>query len=129
MAEAQYETRTKTVEETVVVLRLTEGEADTLRSILDGYGGPNSVSIRSALTKPTGPETAAATFEYGGVAYEYGQGYRDQDGDVFQFDTVLSGDGSETPRGRILYAGGTGGWMWSLEEVVRGYGPLTKVTS
>ncbi|CAM5405178.1 hypothetical protein SMICM304S_03452 [Streptomyces microflavus] len=39
MASAQYETRTETVEKTVVVLTLTEGEADALRDIVGASDG------------------------------------------------------------------------------------------
>lgn len=128
MAHAQYETRTKTVEETVVVLRLTEDEADTLRSILDGYSGPNSVSIRSALAKPTAPMEAATsgdTFEYAGVTYDLGAAYRDQEDDCWTFTGRCSPGGSPYV---TMYAGSDNRFD-TLSRIVHAYGPLTKVTS
>lgn len=124
MAEAQYETCTRTVEETFVVLRLTEDEADTLRSILDGYSGPNSVSIRSALAKPATPETSADTTEYRGVTYDVAARYVDKDGDVWRFQRLADG----VVRGR--WTDGPIAWHHAgLSEVVDEMGPLTKVTS
>ncbi|MFG3244627.1 phiSA1p31-related protein [Streptomyces sp. NPDC048157] len=133
MATAQHETRTRTVEEKFVVLTLTEDEAGTLRSILDGYSGPNAMGIYRALAVPAAPkaETSADIFEYQGVAYEYGAMYRGPGGDHFEFDSVVSTDGTCTPRGRLVSRSGdaAGEWNWSLGEVVHGYGPLTKVTA
>jgi hypothetical protein len=134
MAEAQYETRTRTVEEKVVVLRLTEDEARTLRSILDGYTGPNALGIYRALATPVAPETtsdvAGDTFEWEGIAYEYGVLYRDVEGDYFETRREIDADG--TPVGRYRYVSPTaqpGDWAWTLAEVLSTHGPLTKVTA
>ncbi|MFF1417593.1 phiSA1p31-related protein [Streptomyces sp. NPDC058280] len=105
MATAQYETRTRTM-----------------------------VRIFGALEKPAppaapSPETLVDTFTYGGIAYEMGALYRDQDGDCFKFETPLSAE-DDTPRGRIRNRdGGFGGLAWTLAAVAGTFGPLTKVTS
>ncbi|MEV7855144.1 phiSA1p31-related protein [Streptomyces sp. NPDC088183] len=133
MAQAQYETRTRTVEETFVVLTLTEDEADELREVLGCHAVDALYRIYSALSKPVAPEpeTSAYIFEHQGVAYEYGAMYRDTEGDHFEFDSVVSTDGTNTPRGRLVsrFGDAAGEWNWSLGEVVHGYGPLTKVTA
>ncbi|MFE6518850.1 phiSA1p31-related protein [Streptomyces sp. NPDC057748] len=131
MAEAQYETRTRTVEETVIVLKLTEDEADELRQVAGMSSGYAMARVYRALTQPAAPETeTAAGFEYAGEIYEYGIQYRDIDGDVFEFDSVLSTDGTNTPRGRRVYKSGErGDWIWSLAEVVDRCDHLTKVTA
>ncbi|MFB7188433.1 phiSA1p31-related protein [Streptomyces sp. NPDC056230] len=142
MAHAQYETRTRTVEEKFVVLTLTGDEARTLRSVLDGYSGPNSVAIYRALVRPTAARTATDeagdTFEYEGITYEIGAIYRDADGDHFDFKAELSAPGTPdrnadgTPIGRFRgqrVGREPNNWNWSLREVVECHGPLTKVTA
>jgi hypothetical protein len=131
MAEAQYETRTRSVDEKVVVLTLTEDEARELRSVLDGYSGPNVGGIYRALARPGAAEAAAdaATFEWEGIAYEYGALYRDGEGDYFETRREIDADG--TPVGRYRYVSPTAqpnDWAWTLAEVVANHGPLTKVT-
>ncbi|MFE6493381.1 phiSA1p31-related protein [Streptomyces sp. NPDC057748] len=140
MAEAQYETRTRTVEETVVVLTLTEEEADELRQVAGMSSGYAMARVYRALTQPAAPEgatTAAETFEYKGITYEIGAIYRDAEGDHFDFRAELSAfdtpdcnaDGTPIGRNRGQYADGKpNGWNWSLREVVENHGPLTKVT-
>lgn len=132
MATAQHETRTRTVEEMVTVLTLTEDEADELRKVVEEANGTRAtVSILRALQTPETPEaeTPTDTCEFDGVTYEMGSVYRDQEGDLFKFETsLITVDG--TPRGRLAYTDGSGfgGLNWSLAEVVKDFGPLTKVT-
>jgi hypothetical protein len=134
MAEAQYETRTRTVEEKVVVLTLTEDDAEELRDILGGFGGRLAERIYRALTAPEAPAEAASaadgdTFEWSGIVYEYGILYRDDEGDYFEIRRVIDADG--TPVGRYRYGSPTAqpnDWAWTLGEVVHNHGPLTKVT-
>ncbi|MFE3144772.1 phiSA1p31-related protein [Streptomyces scopuliridis] len=132
MATAQYETRTRTVEETVVVLTLTEFEADELRRVVGAADGTHTmVRIFGALEKPTppaAPEPSADTFEYEGVTYELGAVYRDREGDHFKFEMPLSADGTPGGRSRYIDGSGFGGPHWTLAEVAGAYGPLTKVT-
>jgi hypothetical protein len=135
MAEAQYETRTRSVEEKVVVLTLTEDEAEELREIVGGYSGCSAERIYRALAAPAAPSVAeaaadAATFEWEGIAYEYGVLYRDGEGDYFEIRRVIDADG--TPVGRYRYVRPTaqpGDWAWTLAEVLSTHGPLTKVTA
>ncbi|WP_326742612.1 phiSA1p31-related protein [Streptomyces sp. NBC_01768] len=140
MAKAQYETRTRTVEETVVVLTLTEDEANELRHVA---GTSRRIALRGiyhALRVPSAPEpeTSADTFELYGIVYEIGAVYRDAEGDHFDFKAELSAPGTPdnnddgTPIGRFRgrYADGDPNkWGWSLREVVENHGPLTKVTT
>ncbi|MGW6638499.1 phiSA1p31-related protein [Streptomyces cyaneofuscatus] len=123
MAEAQYETRTRTVEETVVVLTLTEGEADELRTLIgQSSATPDRVALLNALTRPSQPAPAAETFEYDGVTYELGATYRDRDGDKWhfaRFDDEVVGNTYEVPNS---LADG------SSLAFVMSYGPLTKIT-
>ncbi|GAA3018660.1 phiSA1p31-related protein [Streptomyces fulvorobeus] len=141
MASAQYETRTRTVEETIVVLRLTEDEADELRDEISSAAGTGRLcSVHRALSKPAPSEAKAPsdTFEYNGVTYEMGAVYQDADGDHFDFKAELSGPGmsgmanDRTPIGRFRggYADGEpNDWGWTLGEVVDNHGPLTKVSA
>ncbi|MFD4234268.1 phiSA1p31-related protein [Streptomyces sp. NPDC058542] len=126
MATAQYETRTRTVEETVVILTLTEDEARALREVI----GEATVSgmvyrVYEALSKPTSPEQpapAAETFEYDGVTYDLGVRYTDKDNDPWYFvqfgNDVVGGGSAEI---RDVDDG------CSLDYVMS-YRPLTKVT-
>ncbi|MFJ5103210.1 phiSA1p31-related protein [Streptomyces sp. NPDC088554] len=139
MATAQYDTRTRTAEETVVVLTLTEDEADELRHVVGAADGTRTmVHIFGALGKPAQPASLEAAgektytptvFTYGGVTYEMGAVYRDKEGDHFKFETPLSLT-DNTPRGRIGNREGSsfGGPRWTLAEVASDFGPLTKVT-
>ncbi|MFE5828703.1 phiSA1p31-related protein [Streptomyces sp. NPDC056508] len=132
MAHAQYETRTRTVEETVVVLTMSEDEADELRRIVNDNGdSPALYRVHAALQKPEPPKAEAPstnTFELDGVTYEIGVVYRDAEGDCFRFDAEISPDGS--PYGRLgsRLSDTFGSQCWTLREVAGGYGPLTKVT-
>ncbi|WP_405927879.1 phiSA1p31-related protein [Streptomyces griseus] len=127
MAEAQYETRTRTVEETVVVLTMTEDEADALRQHIEKVPVSGVVyRVYEALGKPTPPVQpvpTADTFEYDGVTYELGAKYTDKDNDPWYFvkfgDDVVGGGSAEirdVDDGRTL-------------DYVMSYRPLTKVTS
>lgn len=131
MATAQYETRTETVEKTVVVLTLTEDEAEDLRSEISGAAGTGRlVSVHRALTRPVNPPPAADTFEYDGVTYELGVIYRDRTGDRFKFEAGTTGaDG--TPQGRFWDPDreAFGGLEWTLRGVVACWAPLTKVSA
>ncbi|WP_228973431.1 phiSA1p31-related protein [Streptomyces sp. DH12] len=136
MATAQYETRTRTVEETVVVLELTEDEAAGLRGVLESldYTG-NLTSLLKALQGPEVP-TPTDTYTYDGVVYDLSAQYRDVEGDIWEFSTELSGpdtldhmnDGTPLARFRTGSSGFGRHWTFSLAEVTRNYGPLTKVT-
>ncbi|WP_327379411.1 phiSA1p31-related protein [Streptomyces sp. NBC_01212] len=128
MAEAQYETRTRTVEEMVVILTITADEADWLRTALDTFPGPTSSSIRDALMDITSPapETSADTFEYDGVTYDLTKTYTDRDDDDWNFSTDLRGsDGA--PLARFRHRTDYEGGGYTLAYVVAQFGPLTKV--
>jgi hypothetical protein len=130
MASAQYETITRTVEETSVLLRLTEDEANELRMVVGKtISTPTLTSVYRALATPNASEPAdeaTDTFEYAGVTYELGALYEDVENDRFEFGGGLASNGS--PRGRLVGRGGDrGNWNWSLAEVAHNYGPLTKV--
>lgn len=135
MAEAQYETRARTVDEKVVVLRLTEDEAEELRTVVGAADGTREmVRIFQALSNPSASGTTSDvtgdTFEWEGVAYEYGVLYRDGEGDYFEIRRVIDADG--TPVGRYRFVRPTaqpGDWAWTLAEVVANHGPLAKVTA
>ncbi|MFC8583196.1 phiSA1p31-related protein [Streptomyces sp. NPDC057217] len=123
MAHAQYETRTRTVEETVVVLELTEDEADELRDVLgESDGTPTRVRILAALQKPepSKAEEPASTFEYGGVVYDLTATYRDDEGDAWRFTGETHSDGS--PK---LHCAGS--YRTEIGDVLAAFGPLTKV--
>lgn len=127
MATAQYDTRTRTVEETVVVLTLTEDEADALREVIGASTSASGIVYRvyGALAKPTQgeqPASAADTFEYDGVTYDLGATYVDRDNDTWHFariDGEVIGGGGHKPEdiddGCSL-------------DFIMGYRPLTKVT-
>lgn len=68
-------------------------------------------------------------FVYEGETYEYGATYQDREGDGFEFDSEMSTDGTNTPRGRLVDrdGGNPGNWLWSLAEVDDKYGPLKKI--
>ncbi|MFD5198838.1 phiSA1p31-related protein [Streptomyces sp. NPDC058375] len=126
MAAAQYETRTRTVEETVVVLTLTEDEAEELRTIVGHADGTRTtVRIYQALEKIEAPKPAPAadTFEYDGVTYDLNAKYKDRDGDVWSFTGRLSDDGIP----RVTYTGYADN-IDTIAEIADNYGPLTKVT-
>ncbi|CAM5409537.1 putative protein OS=Streptomyces microflavus OX=1919 GN=Smic_80850 PE=4 SV=1 [Streptomyces microflavus] len=127
MASAQYETRTETVEKTVVVLTLTEGEADALRDMVGASDGTRTMArIYEALSNPTSPAQpapAAETFEYDGVTYDLNAKYRDRDGDVWSFTGKLSGSGVP----RVTHTGYADNYD-TIAEIADNYGPLTKVT-
>ncbi|MYW28341.1 phiSA1p31-related protein [Streptomyces sp. SID2119] len=129
MATAQYGTRTRTVEETVVVLTLTEDEADALEALVLGESGAVMERIYRALRQTEPPAPAADTFEYDGVTYELGATYRDRVGDKFTFEAGTAGP-DRTPRGRFWDSdqGKFGDLTWTLREVVSSWAPLTKVT-
>lgn len=131
MATAQYDTRTRTVEETVVVLTLTEDEAVELRQHIEKVPVSGVVyRVYEALIKPTPPEQpapAADTFEYDGVTYELGATYRDRTGDFFKIESDIHPmDG--TPRARLWDpdAEEFGSLNWTLASVVSSWSPLTK---
>lgn len=129
MATAQYETRTRTTEETVVVLTLTEDEADALREVVGASDGTRTmVRIFDALDRPTPPEkpaSAADTFEYDGVTYDLNAQYVDKDGDIWSFRRRENGD----TEGHLQTWAATH-WdpYFGLPYVARTYAPLTKVT-
>ncbi|OSC76493.1 hypothetical protein B5180_01680 [Streptomyces sp. BF-3] len=125
MATAQYDTRTRTVEETVVVLTLTEDEADALKEELVLISGSEVVrQVLGALRRPTTeqPAPAADTFEYDGVTYELDAAYTDRDNDTWYFARIggeVIGGGDHKPEdpddGCSL-------------DFIMDYRPLTKVT-
>ncbi|WP_030997544.1 phiSA1p31-related protein [Streptomyces sp. NRRL F-5630] len=125
MASAAYETTTRTIEETTVVLRLTEHEADELR-VLVGESDATRVrlNILQALQEITSPvaATASDTVEYDGKTYELGARYRDVDGDVWEFRRNEGGQ----VEGRYSTA-----YPWSDDYypgyVERTFGPLAKL--
>ncbi|MFF6928325.1 phiSA1p31-related protein [Streptomyces californicus] len=123
MATAQRGTRTRTVEETVVVLTLTEDEADALEALVLGESGAVMERIYWALRQTEPPAPAADTFEYNGVVYDLGAQYRDQDGDVWSFTGRLSGDG--IPRATCI---GNASSVATIAMIADSCGPLTKVT-
>ncbi|MFI9123845.1 phiSA1p31-related protein [Streptomyces bikiniensis] len=129
MAHAQYATRTRTVEETVVVLELTEDEADELRDALgESDGTPTRVRILAALQKPEPPkaEEPANTFEYDGAVYDLDAKYEDRDGDRWSFSPVQL-DATGVPRGRYRDRAEYEE-VYNLAKVVDDFGPLIKVT-
>lgn len=101
-----------------------EGDRHSYRVHMDDGGNVYAAEV----TPVTDESDESDGFEYEGVTYEYGTTYKDVDGELFKFDRALSSDG--TPRGMwVTQQGrGIGGWLWSLSEVVRDFGPLTKRT-
>ncbi|MFI2213003.1 phiSA1p31-related protein [Streptomyces sp. NPDC020141] len=119
-----------------------QSSADSAPWYVVGWsGGHNTLTghqLRraSAYSAASSSVETAETFEFRGVEYEIGARYCDSDGDVFVFKSELSGphtrDGNNdrTPLGsefRYLTEDCDEQWIWSLGEVVRMYGPLTKV--
>ncbi|MGW1547486.1 phiSA1p31-related protein [Streptomyces sp. NPDC002346] len=134
MASAQYETRTRTVEERFVVLTLTEDEAEELREMAGGTSGRLAAGIYRVLASPTAAEAATDeagdTFTHSGITYEIGVLYHDTEGDYFEMRREIDAEDG-TPVGRYRYCSPTaqpGDWAWTLAEVVHNHGPLTKVT-
>ncbi|MEV7425191.1 phiSA1p31-related protein [Streptomyces sp. NPDC091212] len=126
MAEAQYETRTRTVEETVIVLTLTEDEADALKEELILISGSEVVRrMLGALRRPAAeqPAPSADTFEHDGVTCDLNARYRDRDGDVWRFERRPDG----SVRGS-WYGTDIGDYHSLLSDVATECGPLTKVT-
>ncbi|MYY03090.1 MULTISPECIES: phiSA1p31-related protein [unclassified Streptomyces] len=125
MAEAQYETRTRTVEETFVVLRLTEDEAEELagRLLYDAADSDCMQRLLEALRHPVSPAPPADTFEYGGVMYDLSAKYRDTEADVWSFT------GRRDPEGipYVTMYEGSNNTADTIVSVNRGWGPLTKV--
>lgn len=129
MASAQYETRTRTVEETLVVLTLTEEEADELRTVVgDADGSLVLGRVYRALTSPASPEPAAAeggdTFDYNGVTYNLSAAYRDREDDEWTF----TGRRNEHDVPYVTMYAGSDNTADNLVSIARNYGPLTKVT-
>ncbi|GGY88867.1 hypothetical protein CP967_31310 [Streptomyces nitrosporeus] len=129
MATAQYDTRTRTLEETVIVLTLTQDEADELREVLASDASTRAtVCILDALTRPTQPEQSAPAADTytsaAGITYDLSASYRDRGGDVWEFTgkrTVHSG------RPFVTYTG----YMDNddtVDDIEANWGPLVKVT-
>ncbi|WP_069752927.1 phiSA1p31-related protein [Streptomyces sp. EN16] len=128
MATAQYETRTRTVEETVVVLTLTEDEAVELRQHIEKVPVSGVVyRVYEALTAPTAAQPAPSTdtFEYEGVTYDLNAKYTDKDGDVWSFRRRASGDTEGHFQG---WDEGHWDGFFDLPYVAQKCAPLTKVT-
>ncbi|MFD4234270.1 phiSA1p31-related protein [Streptomyces sp. NPDC058542] len=85
--------------------------------------GGEDARVYAAEVTPV--DELADGFEHQGTVYEYGVKYRDREGDLFEFRSRRSDDGTNTPEGRIDFAA-PDDWNWSLAEVVRDYGPITK---
>ncbi|MER7922145.1 phiSA1p31-related protein [Streptomyces sp. NPDC096057] len=116
MATAQYETRSRTVTETAVVLVLTEDEADDLRALITASAStPSRVSILEALTSPTG---STDTFDFQGTTYEMGVWYQDDGGDDWTF--------RHSPDGLPVSTADSWSEGRTLAYVVQEYGPLRK---
>lgn len=127
MATAQYETRTRTVEETVVVLTLTEDEADELRKVVGAADGTRTmVCILRAIGAPgvPNPETSADTYQYNGMTYDLTERYRDCEGDEWSFTGRRSAEGVP----HVTMYEGSDNTADTIVSIARGYGPLTKVT-
>ncbi|MGW0468299.1 phiSA1p31-related protein [Streptomyces sp. NPDC003027] len=125
MATAEYETTTRTVAETLVVLKLTEDEADELREVVEEADGTRTmVSIMRALQRPATPK--ADTYDYGGITYDLTASYTDRDGDSWAFSPSHL-DEDEVPRGRFRNRADFE-THYNLKRVIDAFGPLTKVT-
>ncbi|MFI0211994.1 phiSA1p31-related protein [Streptomyces diastaticus] len=126
MAEARYETTTRTVEEVSVVLTLTAEETRELRRIVgEAESTPAGLSILSALTFATHVEPDSDMYTHDGVAYQLTARYRDEEGDVWKFrrnpDNPREVQAQTAP---VL----DGHWdEFTLPTVVRKYGPLCRV--
>lgn len=122
MATAQYETRTELVEKTLVVLELTEDEADELKDVVEEADGTRAmVAILRALRCPEAPKAAEPvnTYTYGGIVYELGAKYCDNTDDYWAFELNAAGEPRSTA---ASWESGQ-----SLQYAVDSYGPLTKV--
>ncbi|MET9959293.1 phiSA1p31-related protein [Streptomyces sp. NPDC006326] len=118
MATAEYETTTRTVEETLVVLKLTEDEADELCEIVGAADGTRrAVAILQALQRPEAPKPST-TYTYRGETYDMGATYLDDSGDPWIFGLNSAGE----PRAL------NGSWSVgrSLQYAVDEYGPMRK---
>ncbi|WP_406324054.1 phiSA1p31-related protein [Streptomyces niveus] len=129
MATAQYETRSRTVEETVVVLTLTEDEADELREIVGNADGSLALErVYRALASPAAPEADAEastdTYEYDGVTYDLSARYRDCEGDEWTF----TGQRNIVGHPCVTMYEGSDNTADTIVSIARGYGPLTEVT-
>ncbi|WP_326812128.1 phiSA1p31-related protein [Streptomyces scopuliridis] len=127
MASAQYETRTRTVEEKIVVLTLTEDEARALWEVVgEADGTPTMTRIYRALGSP-GDSTATPddTYEYDGVSYNLYATYRDREGDEWTF----TGRRNENGVPYVTMYPGSDNTFDTIGSVVRLYAPLTKVTT
>ncbi|MFJ6237974.1 phiSA1p31-related protein [Streptomyces griseus] len=129
MATAQYDTRTRTVEETVVVLTLTEDEADALREVIGAADGTRTmVRIFDVLDRPAPPEQPALAAETytspAGIIYDLSATYRDRSGDVWEFTGKRS---AHSCKPFVTYTG----YMDNddtVDDIEAEWGPLTKVT-
>ncbi|MEU1074329.1 MULTISPECIES: phiSA1p31-related protein [unclassified Streptomyces] len=123
MATAQYETRSRTVEETVVVLTVSEDEADELRKLIDdtrwGHGLHN---VREALNVPKPPALGTMYADGRGNAYDLMEAYRDTNGDVWSFTGRC--DSAGVPR--VTMSGNLGNTD-TITEIEADWGPLRKV--
>jgi hypothetical protein len=123
MANAHYETATRTVEETFVVLKLTEEEADALREIVGASDGTR-VSVRILKALQEIGHGAADTYTVDGKTYDLSARYRDRDSDVWEFTGRRSPDG--VPR---VTSTGSPDNPDTITEIEADYGPLTKVVA
>ncbi|MER6485706.1 phiSA1p31-related protein [Streptomyces virginiae] len=122
MASAQYETATRTVEETLVVLKLTEDEADALREIVGASDGTRlHVGILKALEQIG--HGADGTYTPTVKAYDLSAAYRDRSGDVWTFTGRRAPDGEPY----VTYTD-TASNTDRITDIEREWGPLTKVT-
>jgi len=112
------------------VVGIDSGEPLFLIKFTDGdHAGKGAARRASQLTA-----TGADTYTHDGVTYDLTARYRDCEGDVYEFSrTERSIPGSAdcqddgSPVGRMTAGWRPGVWNWSLAEVVRKYGPLTRV--
>ncbi|MCQ6554753.1 phiSA1p31-related protein [Streptomyces sp. C10-9-1] len=116
MATAKRETRT--VEETVTTLTLTDDEASSLRGVLESLDYIGSLSdVLRALSDPQD----ASTYVYKGVAYDLNKSYADRDNELWTFarfnNGVRGGCNGIPPSERTS----------SLEFIVENYGPLREM--
>ncbi|MFD6363483.1 phiSA1p31-related protein [Streptomyces roseolus] len=123
MAHAQYETRTETVETTVVVLELSEDEADELRRLVNDNGdSPELYRVHEALRKPEAPQPTN-TYTVDGITYDLDAKYRDREDEVWEFTgrTAQNGEPYVTFMGNVDN-------IDTISEIEESWGPLTKVT-
>lgn len=127
MAHAQRETRTRTVEETVVVLTISEDEADSLRLLIDRHDTRGALSETRAALESPGTTDPGTTAIHNAVTYDLRAQYRDTDGDVW----VLRRSPSD-PRviqAQIVPAFDDDWDVYTLQRVADQYGPLVQVSS